>query len=209
VKQLVKRYRELCELESEFLTKEELSKQEDEKKAFALLEMRCRVMEKDIERGLERQGGTVPVDDLVTTPYNQAAYRVRDAVIVSKAWRDGASPKDVVTAALLTRADERTYFVKRPVWYTNSRQASYYLEPVRWLDDTDFALMRCPSLGPRCMRGFEIFTIGDCQSILLKLTNEQCMVRVLYAFTIFFFVVSRVDLKTHSKLLCYRTFAAN
>jgi hypothetical protein len=175
VKQLVKRYRELCELESEFLTKEELSKQEDEKKAFALLEMRCRVMEKDIERGLERQGGTVPVDDLVTTPYNQAAYRVRDAVIVSKAWRDGASPKDVVTAALLTRADERTYFVKRPVWYRNSRQASYYLEPVRWLDDTDFALMRCPSLGPRCMRGFEIFTIGDCQSILLKLTNEQCM----------------------------------
>ena len=189
VKQLVKRYRELCDMESEFLTREELAKQEDAKKAFALLEMRSRVMEKDMERGLERQGGTVPVDDLVTTPYNQAAYRVRDAVIVSKAWRDGASPKDVITAALLTRADERTHFVKRPVWYRNSQQASYYLEPVRWLDDTDFTLMRCPSLGPRSMRGFEIFTIGDCQSILLKLTNEQCMVRALECFCDVFFVV--------------------
>jgi len=177
VKQLVKRYRELCAAESEFLTREELANEEDAKKAFALLEMRSRVMEKDMERGLERQGGTVPVDDLVTTPYNQAAYRVRDAVIVSKAWRDGASPKDVVTASLLTRAEERTYCVKRPVWQ-RGYQAGYYLEPVRWLDDTDFTQLRCPSLGPRCMRGFEMFTIGDCQSILLKLTNERCMVRV-------------------------------
>lgn len=178
VKQLVKRYRELCASEAEFLTREELAKEEDAKKAFALLEMRSRVMEKDMERGLERQGGTVPVDDLVTTPYNQAAYRVRDAVIVSKAWRDGASPKDVITASLLTRADERTYYVKRPIWQ-RGYQSSYYLEPVRWLDDTDFMQLRCPSLGPRCMRGFEIFTIGDCQSILLKLTNERCMVRVI------------------------------
>ena len=177
VKQLVKRYRELCSSESEYLTKEEFDKHEDAKKAFALLEMRSRVMEKDIERGLERQGGTVPVDDLVTTPYNQAAHRIRDAVIVSKAWRDGASPKDVITASLLTRAKERTYYVKRPVWNRGRRSTdSYYLEPARWIDDTDFTQLRCPSLGPRCMRGFEIFTIGDCQSILLKLTNEQCMV---------------------------------
>lgn len=51
----------------------------------------------------------------------------------------------------------------------------YTLEEVRWVDDTDFMQLRCPSLGPRCMRGFEMFTIGDCQSILLKLTNERCM----------------------------------
>jgi len=51
---------------------------------------------------------------------------------------------------------------------------AYILEKVEWLDDTDFMQLRCPSLGPRCMRGFEMFTIGDCQSILLKLTNERC-----------------------------------
>jgi hypothetical protein len=189
VKQLVKRYRQLCPSESTYLTVGEYEKEEDAKKAFALLEMRSRVMEKDIERGLERQGGTVPVDDLVTTPYNQTAHRIRDAVIVSKAWRDGASPKDVITASLLTRAEERTYYVKRSARYRGGRSPlsrlndsmslGYYLEPVRWVDDTDFMQLRCPSLGPRCMRGFEIFTIGDCQSILLKLTNEQCMVRVL------------------------------
>jgi hypothetical protein len=189
VKQLVKRYRQLCPSESAYLTDEEYEKEEDAKKAFALLEMRSRVMEKDIERGLERQGGTVPVDDLVTTPYNQAAHRIRDAVIVSKAWRDGASPKDVITASILTRAEERTYYVKRPVRYRGGRSSlsrlndspsiGYYLETVGWVDDTDFMQLRCPSLGPRCMRGFEMFTIGDCQSILLKLTNEQCMVRVL------------------------------
>ena len=32
------------------------------------------------------------VDDLVLTPTSQASHRIRDAVIVSKAWRDGASP---------------------------------------------------------------------------------------------------------------------
>jgi hypothetical protein len=183
-KQLVKRYRELCAAESKYLSREELVKAEDAKKAFALLEMRSRVMEKDIERGLERQGGTVPVDDLVTTPFNQAAHRVRDAVIVSKAWRDGASPKDVVTASILTQAEERTYYVKRPIRQIDPRLPNYYLEPVTWLDDTDFTQLRCPSLGPRCMRGFEIFTIGDCQSILLKLTNERCMVRVLLVLTL-------------------------
>ena len=194
VKQLVKRYRQLCPSESANLTDAEFGKEEDAKKAFALVEMRSRVMEKDIERGLERQGGTVPVDDLVTTPYSQAAHRIRDAVIVSKAWRDGASPKDVITAANLTRA-ERIYCVKRPVRYrgsgsplsrlNDSTSLGYYLEPVGWVDDTDFMQLRCPSIGPRCMRGFEMFTIGDCQSILLKLTNEQCMVRALVLLQIF------------------------
>ena len=41
------------------------------------------------------------------------------------------------------------------------------------LDDTDILQLKCPSLGPRSMRGFDMFTIGDCQSLLLKLTNEQ------------------------------------
>ncbi len=44
------------------------------------------------------------------------------------------------------------------------------------MDDTDFALMRCQSLGAGAMRGFEMFTIGDCQSILLKMTSDNCMV---------------------------------
>ena len=65
---------------------------EDTKKTFALFEMRSRMMESDIERGLDRKGGIVVVDDIVTTEYKQTAQRVRDGVIVSKAWRDGASP---------------------------------------------------------------------------------------------------------------------
>ena len=47
----------------------------------------------------------------------------------------------------------------------------YVWEPVNWVDDTDFMQYRCPSLGGRHMSGFEMFTVGDCQSILLKLTN--------------------------------------
>eukprot|EP00549_Striatella_unipunctata_P007894 CAMPEP_0118714996 /NCGR_PEP_ID=MMETSP0800-20121206/26581_1 /TAXON_ID=210618 ORGANISM="Striatella unipunctata, Strain CCMP2910" /NCGR_SAMPLE_ID=MMETSP0800 /ASSEMBLY_ACC=CAM_ASM_000638 /LENGTH=470 /DNA_ID=CAMNT_0006621019 /DNA_START=240 /DNA_END=1652 /DNA_ORIENTATION=- len=168
----------------------ELEAEEDAKKAFALLEMRSRIMEKDIERGLERQGGTVVVDDIVLTPYNQAAMRVRDAVIVSKAWRHGASPRDVLTASLLTRRHERTYSIRRPIHQdkrhdmltmSNSfekpwavRGTNYTMEEVRWVDEVDFMQLRCPSLCPRHMRGFEMFTIGDCQSILLKLTNERC-----------------------------------
>ena len=74
--------------------------EEDAKKAFALFELRSRVMETDIQRGLEQTGGTVIVDDIILTPYNQAAHRIRDAIIVSKAWRDGASPKDARTASL-------------------------------------------------------------------------------------------------------------
>ena len=42
-------------------------------KGFALLEMRSRIMEKDLEQWLEQQGGSVPVDDIVLSPfYHQA-----------------------------------------------------------------------------------------------------------------------------------------
>jgi hypothetical protein len=192
MKKVLRKYRVMSDCIHEDVSLEQFEKEEDEHRAFALFEMRSRIMEKDIERGLERRGGTVPVDDLVTTPYHRTAYRVRDAVIVSKAWRDGASPKDVVNSAILTRRAERTYYIRRPgrpntsmssdnMSYVSgisiSSQRSYWWEPVSWLDDTDFELYRCPSLGPRNMRGSEMFTIGDCQSMLLKLTNEQCIVR--------------------------------
>jgi len=147
----------------------DIDAEEDGKKAFALFEMRSRIMETDIDRGLERCGGTVPVDDLVTTPYAKVATRIRDAVVVSKAWRDGATPRDVVTASMLTRRDTHTFHVIRHDDYGRS-----FYEAVKWIDDTDFEQMRCPSLGSRCMRGFEMFTVGDCQSILLKLTHERC-----------------------------------
>jgi len=186
VRKLVRRFRKMCNSSSS------KDAEEDAKKSFALFEMRSRIMESDIERGLERQGGTVPVDDLVLTSYNQAACRIRDAVIVSKAWRDGASPRDVIISSLLTRQADRKYVIRRLVMRGNGGQnqggrssyqgllrgggyRSYTLEEVRWMDDTDFMQFRCPSLGPRCMRGFEMFTIGDCQSILLKLTNERCV----------------------------------
>ncbi|KAL7532634.1 hypothetical protein ACHAXR_008851 [Thalassiosira sp. AJA248-18] len=155
----------------------------DTKKAFALFEMRSRIMETDIDRGLERRGGTNIVDDIVLTPHFQAAARVRDAVIVSKAWRDGATPKDVVTAHLLTRRSAKEYFVRRPIqrivrpgqsYYNQFDMPQYWLEEVKWLDDTDFMLMRCQSLGFGTMKGFEMFTIGDCQSILLKMTSDNC-----------------------------------
>ena len=149
-------------------------------------------------------------------PTSQASHRIRNAVIVSKAWRDGASPRDAITASLLTRRPELAYFVKRPLasrlrpastdstltmssaglsgmkkgvgsssgvsdcsfasCSSRSTGLQYTWEEVRWVDDTDFVLLKCPSLGPRSMRGSEIFTIGDCQSILLKLTNERCVV---------------------------------
>jgi hypothetical protein len=198
IKKLVRHYRKMCCFADPDCTVEELNFQEDSKKAFALTEMRSRIMEKDIERGLERQGGTTIVDDLVLTPYNQSASRVRDAVIVSKAWRDGASPRDVITSSNLTRR-AHSYHLKRTVRlgrgsspnkstsfssdsnsvmseYSYNGARVYTFEEVQWVDDADFTRMRCPSLGPRCMHGFEMFTIGDCQSILLKLTNERCIV---------------------------------
>lgn len=192
MKKVLRKYRNMSDCIHEDVSLEQFEREEDEHRAFALFEMRSRIMEKDIERGLERRGGTVPVDDLVTTPYYRTAHRIRDAVIVSKAWRDGASPMDVVNSAILTRRAERTYYIRRPgrpntsmssdtLSYVSgisvASQRSYWWEPVSWLDDTDFALYRCPSLGPRNMRGSEMFTVGDCQSMLLKLTNEQCIVR--------------------------------
>lgn len=170
-KKLVRRYRRLSQQFEENVSLGELEKADDENKAFALFEMRSRIMEKDIERGLERRGGTAVVDDIVTTPYYRKGLRVRDACIVSKAWRDGVVPTDIRNAAVLTRRSESTYYIRRTV--ANRR---YTWEAVNWVDDTDFMQYWCPSLGGRHMRGFEMFTIGDCQSILLKLTNEQCEV---------------------------------
>ena len=199
-KELVRAYREMCRItNSRFLSRDEQAKFEDAKKSFALSEMRSRIMEKDLERGLERQGGSVIVDDIVLSPFYQASHRVRDAVIVSKAWRDGASPSDVVAAMKMTRRVERTHFIKRRrqahlspnrSFFTDgmsvasdlshsASKTTFYWEEVAWMDDTDFMLLRCSSLGPRTMRGFEMFSIGDCQSILLKLTNERCMVSIL------------------------------
>ena len=196
MKKLLRVYRQLSDRITRKVNLTEFERLEDENKAFALLEMRSRIMEKDMERGLERRGGTVVVDDLVLTAYNRTAHRIRDAVIVAKAWRDGASPKDVVNTALLTRRPERTYFIRRPLHPHHSHRhhssassvvsgfstlssgghnsSRHFWEAVKWIDDTDFMLYRCPSLGPRNLRGFEMFTIGDCQSILLKLTNERC-----------------------------------
>lgn len=185
MKKVVRRYRCLSQQFEENVSLAEFEKADDENKAFALFEMRSRIMEKDIERGLERRGGTAVVDDIVTTPYYRKGLRVRDACIVSKAWRDGVVPTDVRNAAVLTLRAENTYYIRRPV--PNVRSISshrYKWEAVTWVDDTDFMQCRCPSLGGRHMRGFEMFTIGDCQSILLKLTNEQCEV-CLFLFNVF------------------------
>ena len=186
MKLLVRTYRKFSDKVNMSITLEEFEKEEDEHRAFALFEMRSRIMEKDIERGLERRGGTAVADDSVLTEYNRTAHRIRDAVIVSKAWRDGASPKDVITAAMLTRRHDHTYYIRRPSHRVNesvlsqgnffpSSSSQDWWEPVEWMDDTSFAQFRCPSLGFRHMRGVELFTIGDCQSMLLKLTNERCV----------------------------------
>ncbi len=177
MKSLVKKFRKMSNSVSSKLNYEEMEREEDATKVFALMEMRSRIMEKDIERGLERRGGTSVVDDMVLTPYNRAAMRVRDALVVAKAWRDGATPKDVVNTATLTRRPERAYFILRTSqqdpWQRSPR---YTWEEVQWHDDLELSQYRCHSIGPRHLRGFEMFTIGDCQSILLKLCNEQCLV---------------------------------
>jgi hypothetical protein len=152
---------------------------EDSKKAFALFEMRSRIMESDIERGLDRKGGTVVVDDIVTTEYQQAAQRVRDAVIVSKAWRDGASPKDVRTAFMLTR-NNVSAIGQLDVNRQRENNDRNTLGNNICTDDIEFSLLRCSSHQSHFTRGFDIFTVGDCQSILLKLTNEQCEVRQVF-----------------------------
>jgi hypothetical protein len=183
MKQVLRRYRHFSNRVIPELPLAEFEREEDENKSFALFEMRSRIMEKDIERGLERRGGTSVVDDIVCTPFYKTSYRVRDALIVAKAWRDGASPQDVVKTAILTRRDSHTYYIRRKASSSSSNSSvlsssssarfQYFWEPVRWMDDTEFSLFTCPSLGPRHMHGFEMFTIGDCQSILLKLTNER------------------------------------
>jgi hypothetical protein len=170
MKRVLFHYRTLSSEEcADAYTVEDQERLEDERKAFALLEMRSRVMESDLERGLERRGGSFFVDDLVLTEYHRMAHRIRDAVIVSKAWRDGATPQDVVHTALLTRR----------AWSHCIARPDGQWEMVRWLDDTDFMQYRCPSLGSRHLHGFEMFTIGDCQSMLLKLTNERCVVSLV------------------------------
>lgn len=188
MKKLLRVYRQLADHIPRHTNLVTFERRDDEKKAFALFEMRSRIMEKDIDRGLERRGGTTVVDDLVLTPYYRAGLRVRDAIIVAKAWRDGANPQDVVNTAILTRRAEKTFFIRRPIFqnqhhsssssvvssFSTLSQSRFYWEAVKWIDDTDFMLFRCPSLGPRTLRGFEMFTIGDCQSMLLKLTNQRC-----------------------------------
>ena len=182
MKPLVKKFRKMSSKVASMKKREDTEREEDATKAFALMEMRSRIMEKDIERGLERRGGTSVVDDLVLTAHNRAAMRVRDATIVAKAWRDGATPKDVINTALLTQRPERTYFIRRSsdfrssTWDTRSPRDQHTWEEVTWHDDLELSLFRCHSIGPRHLRGFEMFTIGDCQSILLKLCNQQCLV---------------------------------
>mmetsp|Transcript_18547 Transcript_18547/g.28841 ORF Transcript_18547/g.28841 Transcript_18547/m.28841 type:complete len:753 (-) Transcript_18547:87-2345(-) len=154
---LMRKYRRMCTPEDK-----------DAINSFALFETRSRIMESDIERGLDRRGWTFPVDDIVMTPSNMACMRIRDAVVVAKAWRDGASPTDVTTTWALGRRQTHTYFVKRGY----GRRATY--EKVGWLDDADLMQKRCFYLNGKNLSGFDIFTKGDCQSLLLKLTNEHC-----------------------------------
>lgn len=85
MKKLVRQYRRLSQQCDQNGSLAELERAADENKAFALFEMRGRIMEKDIERGLERRGGTAVLDDIVTTPYYRKGLCVRDACIVSKA----------------------------------------------------------------------------------------------------------------------------
>eukprot|EP00531_Pseudo-nitzschia_arenysensis_P001159 CAMPEP_0116147334 /NCGR_PEP_ID=MMETSP0329-20121206/17698_1 /TAXON_ID=697910 /ORGANISM="Pseudo-nitzschia arenysensis, Strain B593" /LENGTH=983 /DNA_ID=CAMNT_0003643253 /DNA_START=173 /DNA_END=3120 /DNA_ORIENTATION=- len=170
---LVKKFRKISDDRCRHFDYEDLEREEDATKAFALSEMRSRIMEKDIERGLERRGGTTAVDDIVTTSYYKAALRVRDAVIVAKAWRDGATPQDIVNTANLTRRDTRSYYIPRYNPALKGR-SKYTWEEVTWVDDNELSQFRCHSLGPRHLKGVEMFTIGDCQSILLKLSNERC-----------------------------------
>jgi hypothetical protein len=173
MKILVRKFRKMSRDLFPRLDYDDLEREEDATKAFALSEMRSRIMEKDIERGLERRGGTTVVDDIVMTPFNQAALRVRDAVIVAKAWRDGATPQDVINTSLLTRRSERTFYIPRHR-VSPRGVAENTWEEVTWIDDMEMSRYRCHSIGPRHLKGTEMFTIGDCQSILLKLCNERC-----------------------------------
>jgi len=171
--QLILKYRKMC-------LRKRNKGDDDHKKAFALFEMRSRIMETDMERGLPRQGGTAYTDDIILTPSSLAAIRVRDTTIVSKAWRDGASPRDLLMASLLTRRSTHCYFIKRPLFVYNKFtgvevRKGHCFEEVRWLDDLGLFQVRCASLDLMPVRGHNIFTLGDCHSLLLKLTNERCL----------------------------------
>lgn len=147
---------------------------EDAKKAFALFEMRSRIMQTDLERGFDRAGGTIVVDDIATTEYMMASCRVRDAVIVSKAWKDGASAHEARVAYRLTK-DTDYYIERRGRNVISRKQQPKSYEKVTWIDDTEFSLIRC--FGVKTLRGVDIFTLGDCQSMLLKMTHEYSEVR--------------------------------
>lgn len=141
---------------------------DDDRRAFALFEMRSRVTASDISRGSARRGGAAPTDDVVLTVAGRAAMRVRDACVVSKAWRDGAGPRDVVAADRATRG-------RPPVRRVVAADGAVVEEEARWLDDADFAVLRCLSVGPRRhMYGAEMFTVGDCRSLLLRMTDDHC-----------------------------------
>lgn len=204
VRKLVKAYRRM----SQFMSSGIISQhEEDSKKAFALFEMRSRIMQTDIERGFERTGGTVTVDDSVLTRYFKACCRVRDAVIVSKAWRDGATPQDARTALNLTEG--RDFYVKRTsnvvhpspnlsfdhqsIGSSSSHIIVTY-ERIGWIDDTDFCLIKC--FGAKILRGSGIFTVGDCQSMLLKLTHEHLEVSELRYF-MFYLCIAVIGADTH------------
>lgn len=184
-KRLVKAYRNM----SNFTSRGSYSgEDEGAKQSFALVEFRSRIMASDIERGFERMGGTTVVDDIVLTNHYQTKCRVRDAVIVSKAWREGTCPKDAITAKNLI--GERDFYVKRssrPISSNGSTSSNsldsldstcskvqIVYERIDWCDDTDLSLLEC--FGSKTLRGTDIFTEGDCQSMLLKLTHEHCEV---------------------------------
>jgi hypothetical protein len=196
---LVRQYRKLCDAvqakAASLGDNDFMQRCDDSKKGFALSEMRSRIMETDMERGSARRGGTRVEDDLVLTTTNLAALRVRDASVVSKAWRDGASPQDVWTAHLLTRRSTHTHYIKRPLYSSDGsydenfgeasgvENVTFYWEEVGWMDDLTLEQVKCGGSGGHG-HGLHMFTMGDCQSMLLKLTNEHvqlCEDDLLYA----------------------------
>ena len=85
VRLMVRAFRKMCTNQMEISNCEDTMLSEfeqlvDTKKRFALFEMRSCIMETDIDRGLERRGGTSVVDDIILTPYFQQIQRQRDLV---------------------------------------------------------------------------------------------------------------------------------
>jgi hypothetical protein len=97
----------------------------------------------------------------VLTTYHLKAHHIRDAVIVSTAWRDGATVSDVIITAMLTGGTESSYFIPRlprTEGTTTDYRCSQW-EAVLFVGWTARAFMqyRCPSLGSRHVHGFEMF----------------------------------------------------